>query len=56
MAASFGLEIIENPPVFPSGSTLAPEPSFLWITWIGPGGDSFDSSRSSNGKALMAVI
>jgi hypothetical protein len=36
MAASFDLEIIENPPIERRNKSLAPA-LFLWIMWIGPG-------------------
>jgi len=34
MAASFGLEVIENPSTFPVRLNSWRRPAFLWIMWI----------------------
>src|SRR5260370_23404928 len=50
MAASFDLEIIENPPIERRDKASAPA-LFLWIMWISPGADSLDGARPSHRKS-----
>jgi hypothetical protein len=55
MAASFDLEIIENPPIERRNKSLAPA-LFLWIMWIDPGDQPRWARASHMAKVFVTLI